>query len=265
MMTPRHESPEPDSGKSAPRAAARMVCEGIQIRFGGVIAADGVDIAIEDGENLAIIGPNGAGKTTFLNICTGYLKPTKGSVHFAGQDITTYSPRKITRLGIARAFQIPQLFLEHTALENMLIAAAARDRVWNPLITLERMAARDEMRDLLDLMSVGDVADQIAGELPEGTRKLIDIALALALRPRLLFMDEPTSGVASSEKFEIMDVLVNALAHRQVTAVFVEHDMEVVGRYADRIAVWNAGRIQKVGAADDVLKDPDVQRDVIGV
>lgn len=265
-MTPSHHPPEAGTGKSTPRAAARiLVCEGIQIRFGGVIAADDVDIAIEDGENLAIIGPNGAGKTTFLNICTGYLKPTKGSVQFEGRDITRYSPRKITRLGIARAFQIPQLFLEHTALENMLIAAAARDQVWNPLLALEQMAARDEMRDLLDLMGVGDVADQIVGELPEGTRKLIDIALALALRPKLLFMDEPTSGVASSEKFDIMEILMKALQHQQVTAVFVEHDMEVVSRYADRVAVWNGGKIQKVGTADDVLNDPDVRRDVIGV
>ncbi len=265
-MTLRHEAPEPDAGKSTPRAARPVLrCEGIQIRFGGVVAADGVDIAIETGENLAIIGPNGAGKTTFLNICTGYLKPNAGSVYFEDLDITPFSPRKITRLGIARAFQIPQLFLEHTALENMLIAAAARDRNWNPLIALEQMTTRDEMQDLLELMGVGDFAAQIVGELPEGTRKLIDIALALALRPRLLFMDEPTSGVASSEKFEIMEVLVNALARRQVTAVFVEHDMEVVTRYADRVAVWNGGRIQKIGTADDVLEDPDVRRDVIGV
>lgn len=268
-MTRSHPSPEQGSGKSPPRVAAStariLECRDIQIRFGGVIAADGVDIAIEEGENLAIIGPNGAGKTTFLNICTGYLKPAAGSVTFEGRDITHRSPREITRLGIARAFQIPQLFSEHTALENMLIAASARDRIWNPFLPLSRIDARDEMLDLLDLLGVADVTHRLIGELPEGTRKLIDIALALALEPKLLFMDEPTSGVASSEKFEIMDILVNALARRQVTAVFVEHDMEVVGRYADRIAVWNGGRIQKIGGVDDVLNDPDVRRDVIGV
>ncbi len=266
-MTASHHPAEPVSGKSPPRAAARrlLVCEGIQIRFGGVVAADGVDIEILEGENLAIIGPNGAGKTTFLNICTGYLKPTTGRVLFEDRDITKRSPRAITRLGIARAFQIPQLFLEHTALENMLIAASARDRIWNPFVPMARIDARRDMIALLDLLGVADTADQITGELPEGTRKLIDIALALALRPRLLFMDEPTSGVASAEKFEIMEVLINALAQRDVTAVFVEHDMEVVERYADRVAVWNGGRIQKIGTVDDVLNDADVRRDVIGV
>ncbi|MGI9420345.1 MAG: ABC transporter ATP-binding protein [Geminicoccaceae bacterium] len=268
-MTRSHQAPAQETGKSTQRAAARtgpvLECRGIQIAFGGVIAADGVDIAIEEGENLAIIGPNGAGKTTFLNICTGYLKPSAGSVTFEGRDITRRSPRGITRLGIARAFQIPQLFSEHTTLQNMLIAAAARDRIWNPLLPMERMDAREEMLALLDLLGVAAVADRLIGELPEGTRKLIDIALALALEPKLLFMDEPTSGVASSEKFDIMDILVNALQHRQVTAVFVEHDMEVVERYADRVAVWNGGRIQKIGSVDDVLNDPDVRRDVIGV
>jgi branched-chain amino acid transport system ATP-binding protein len=244
---------------------AALACENIQIRFGGVVAADGVNIEIEDGETLAIIGPNGAGKTTFLNICTGYLKPETGKVLFEGRDVTPLSPRQITRLGVARAFQIPQLFLEHTALENMLIAAAARDRIWSPLISLGDIAARKEMIGLLDLIGAGGVADQVVGELPEGLRKLIDIGLALALKPKLLFMDEPTSGVASSEKFEIMDMLLNALRQRRVTAVFVEHDMEVVGRYADRVAVWSGGRIQKIGAPDAVLNDPDVRRDVIGV
>jgi branched-chain amino acid transport system ATP-binding protein len=242
-----------------------LACKNIQIQFGGVIAADHVEIDIEDGENLAIIGPNGAGKTTFLNICTGYLKPSSGEVLFEGRDITKRTPREITRLGIARAFQIPQLFLEHTALDNMLIAASARDRLWNPFVRLRDIAEHDEMLALLDLLGVGDYADQITGELPEGTRKLIDIALAMALNPKLIFMDEPTSGVASSEKFEIMDTLVRALEQRQVTSVFVEHDMEVVSRYANRVAVWNEGRIQKIGKPDAILNDPDVRRDVIGM
>jgi len=242
-----------------------LACREIQIHFGGVIAADHVEIDIEDGENLAIIGPNGAGKTTFLNICTGYLKPTTGKVLFEGRDITRRTPREITRLGIARAFQIPQLFLEHTALDNMLIAVTARDRLWNPFVRLSEIDERDEMLALLDLLGVAKFANQITGELPEGTRKLIDIALAMALNPKLLFMDEPTSGVASSEKFEIMDTLVNALAKREVTAVFVEHDMEVVSRYADRVAVWNSGRIQKIGEPEAVLNDADVRRDVIGM
>jgi branched-chain amino acid transport system ATP-binding protein len=237
----------------------------VQIRFGGVVAADGVNLAVEAGERLAIIGPNGAGKTTFLNIATGYLKPSDGRVRFDGTDITGRTPRAITRLGIARAFQIPQLFLEHTALENMLLAAAARERLWRPLAALDRIAQRDEMLALLDLVGVAHVADRRAGELPEGTRKLVDIALALALRPKLLLLDEPTSGVASGEKFQIMDTLVRALDRRDVTAVFVEHDMDVVTRYAHRVAVWNAGLVQLVGTPAEVLADPEVRREVVGV
>ncbi len=237
----------------------------LQIQFGGVVAASGVNLDVIEGETLAIIGPNGAGKTTFLNLCTGYIKPSAGRVTFRGADITARSPRAITRLGIARAFQIPQLFAEHTVLENLLLAAAVRDRVWNPFRRLATLPARGEMLALLDLVGAGDLADQPVEVLPEGRRKLVDIAIALALKPRLLLLDEPTSGVASAEKFQIMDILANALARERVTAVFVEHDMEVVRRYASRVAVWNTGKITHSGPPDEVLSDPDVRRDVIGL
>ncbi len=237
----------------------------LYIGFGGVTAAEGVSLDMRAGENLAIIGPNGAGKTTFLNICTGYLRPWRGSVNFLGQDITNRPPRAITRLGIARAFQIPQLFTEQTVLENLLLAVAARERAWRPWQRLQNLDARDEMLALLELIGLDELAETVVGELPEGMRKLLDIAVALALRPKLLLMDEPTSGVSSSEKFAIMDVLVRALAERRVTAVFVEHDMEMVMRYADRVAVWNGGRITAEGPPANVLRDPDVLRDVVGV
>ena len=243
---------------------ALLEARGLEIRFGGVVAADDVNIAIQEGERLAIIGPNGAGKTTFLNICTGYVKPAKGRVLFQGEDVTRLSPREITRKGVARAFQIPQLFSEHTALENMLIAAAAREKRWAPFSPLSAIPERDEMAHLLDLVGCADIADQLVSELPEGKRKLVDIAVALALKPRLLLLDEPTSGVASSEKFDVMDILARALDEADVTAVFVEHDMKIVERYAAEVAVWNAGRIQFRGAPAEVLEHPDVIRDVIG-
>ncbi|MEW6768403.1 MAG: ATP-binding cassette domain-containing protein [Pseudomonadota bacterium] len=236
----------------------------ISIRFGGIVAADGVNLCVNAGENLAIIGPNGAGKTTFLNICTGYLTPVSGTVRFEGCNITRMPPRKITNLGIARAFQIPQLFLEQTVLENMLLAIAARNGGWFTARPLGSSAAKDEAHDLLKLLKVEGFSGRVANELPEGTRKLIDIAIALALRPRLLLMDEPTSGVASVEKFTVMDVLVAALSARSVSSIFVEHDMEMVTRYANRVAVWNGGRIQKEGSPADILADADVRRQVIG-
>lgn len=234
------------------------------IRFGGVIAADHVSLKIEQGKNLAIIGPNGAGKTTFLNICSGWLKPSEGQVLFEGHDITALPPRKIVTRGVARAFQIPQLFTEHTALENLLIAASARDGLKNPLQSMHDISARAEMVHLLDMVNCADVADRIVVELSEGQRKLIDIAVALALKPRLLLMDEPTSGVASSQKHEIMDILIKALTEADVTSVFVEHDMSIVQNYADEVAVWNAGNVQLRGTPAEILKHPDVIRDVIG-
>lgn len=236
----------------------------LEIRFGGVVAANDVSLAVRRGTRLAIIGPNGAGKTTFLNICTGWVKPTKGQVLFEGQDITPLPPRRIVRLGVARAFQIPQLFSEHTALENLLIAVAARERMGNPLRDLHRVPQREEMMHLLGMVNCADVAHRQVNELSEGQRKLIDIAVALALRPRLLLMDEPTSGVASSEKFAVMEILVKALAEAQVTSVFVEHDMGIVSRYASEVAVWAAGKVQMSGAPAEILSHPDVIRDVIG-
>ncbi|OYW58125.1 MAG: hypothetical protein B7Z40_23225 [Bosea sp. 12-68-7] len=123
----------------------------------------------------------------------------------------------------------------------------------------------DEMRDMLEVIGLSGVGDRPVRELPEGMRKLIDIALALALKPRLVFMDEPTSGVSSREKFSIMDTLVRALDHSATTAIFVEHDMDVVSRYADRVAVWTGGKIALEGTPEHVLNDPDVRKNVIGV
>ena len=181
-------------------SAVLLHAEDLHIGFGGIKAADGVHLEVRAGENLAIIGPNGAGKTTFLNICTGYLRPWRGRVHFEGHDITSQTPRAITRLGIARAFQIPQLFLEHTALENLLLAAAAHLGAWQPWLRLADLGERRAMLALLELVGIADVANHVVRELPEGTRKLLDVAVALALQPKLLLMDEPTSGVSSSAR-----------------------------------------------------------------
>ncbi len=242
-----------------------LQAEDLHISFGGVEAAAGVHLDVLKGERLAIIGPNGAGKTTFLNICTGYLTPTSGHVRFMDRDITAMPPRAITRMGIARAFQTPQLFQDQSVIDNLLLAAAARERSWNPLRPLARLPQREEMMELLAVFDLDGLSAKLTHELPEGTRKLVDIAVALALRPQLLLMDEPTSGVSSQEKFQIMDVLVNALGTQQVTSVFVEHDMEVVSRYADRVAVWSSGRIQSIGPPEEAFADPAVMRDVLGM
>ena len=238
---------------------------GLRLAFGGVKAADGIDLSVMKGEFLAIIGPNGAGKTTFINMTTGYLRPNAGDIAYEGRRITGLSPRAIVKLGIARSFQLPQLFVEHTVEQNIALAVASRDGIWSPLSPLLRPRYRDEARDLLNRFGLSAIADTRADALNEGARKLADIAMAVALKPRLLLMDEPTSGVAASEKMAIVETLVNVLRGAEVTAVFVEHDMDVVERFADRVAVWSQGRIAALGPPAEVLADPAVQRDVIGI
>ncbi|MGF1552980.1 MAG: ABC transporter ATP-binding protein [Paracoccaceae bacterium] len=243
---------------------ALMEARSVTIRFGGVVAADDVNVRIEAGRNLAIIGPNGAGKTTFLNICTGYLRPASGRVLLDGEDVTGLAPRRLVRRGVARAFQIPQLFTEHTVIENLLMAAAARCRRWAPLTAMRAVPERERAMHCLEMVRCADIAARPVAELAEGQRKLVDIAIALALEPRLLFMDEPTSGVAASEKFEVLDIVAGALAEAAVTAVFVEHDIGIVERFADEVAVWNRGEVLHRGPPAEVLAHPDVVRDVIG-
>jgi branched-chain amino acid transport system ATP-binding protein len=242
-----------------------LEADDLNLRFGGVQAAAGATLTVRANERIAIIGPNGAGKTTFINLCTGYLKPQSGRVIFDGRDVTRLSPRAITRLGIGRSFQIPQLFLDNTVIDNLLLALSAREGSWSPFLVMERHPKAEEMWELLELVGLRDIGDRVVRELPEGMRKLIDIAVALALEPKLIFMDEPTSGVSSTEKFQVMDTLTRVLDARATTAVFVEHDMDVVARYANRVAVWSGGRIALEGTPEEVLNHPDVLETVIGV
>ena len=242
-----------------------LSAKGLRLSFGGVKAADGVDLDVQAGEHLAIIGPNGAGKTTFINMATGYLRPQAGEVAFEGRSVLGLSPRKIVRLGIARSFQLPQLFTEHTVLQNAALAIASRGTFWSAVRPLLGRAHVAEAEHLLERFGLAGIAHSRADALNEGARKLVDIAMALALRPRLLLMDEPTSGVAASEKMDIVETLVRVLREAGVTAVFVEHDMDVVARFADRVAVWSQGRISALGPPATVLADPNVRRDVIGI
>lgn len=237
----------------------------LHVGFNGVKAADGVSLDIHPGEFLAVIGPNGSGKTTLLNLCTGYVRPASGSVHLAGKDITRLTPRAIARLGVARAFQIPQLFSDQRVIENMMLALAAKDGLWTVVRPLETESRSREAKALLELVGLADDSNRVSSTLPEGHRKLLDIAIALALKPRLVLLDEPTSGVSSLERFPLMEALMEALRQRQMTALFVEHDMDVVARYANRVLVWNAGKIMAEGHPDAVFKDERVLQSVVGV
>lgn len=237
----------------------------LTLHFGSITAAERETVIVYPGELVGIVGPNGAGKTTFLNLITGYLRPERGAIRFWGQDVVGLSPHQITALGVGRSFQIPQLFLTLTVRENVLVALATREGRWasvrRPLHEPARVQAADEVLVQFGLLAQ---ADRPAGELPEGGRKLLDVAMAFALRPRLLLMDEPTSGVSAREKFQVMDTLVQVLREAGVTALFVEHDMEVVRRYATRVLVLSNGRILADGVPTEVLDDPEVRLAVTG-
>ena len=238
--------------------------QGLYLAFGGVVAADGIDFHLEEGERLAVIGQNGSGKTTFINICTGFLKPTRGKVYFEGRDITRMGPRHIVRLGMARSFQLPQLFLEHSVRQCLEISAAARSGRLSFLTALGRSVDSREIEHTLELVGLRERADEPSSSLPEGQRKLLDVAMALMLNPKLLIMDEPTSGVASEDKHGLMNTLMRALDQRKVTSWFVEHDVDIVSRYATRVVAWTNGQIVADGAPAEVLASEVVRREILG-
>lgn len=245
--------------------AVVLETRGLSRTFGRVVAADDVTVQIRSGERVGLVGPNGAGKTTFLNLITGYVRPERGQVLFLGKDITGLPPRTIARMGIARSFQIPQIYSGLSVLENMLLALAARSGrgfdFWRPL---RRPREEAEAMELLAGFGLHEYAHRPAAELPEGGRKLLDIAIAFALRPKVLLMDEPTSGVSTKDKFAVMDVLMEVLRRSGVTTLFVEHDMEVVYRYAERVLVFQNGRVVADGDPQTLLADASVRRAVLG-
>ena len=247
--------------------AANPVLEasGLNKRFGAVVAAADINIRISAGERVSLIGSNGAGKTTFVNMITGYLKPDSGRITLDGRDITPLDPRAITRLGVARSFQIPQLYGDLTVQDNMLVANACHDQklsFWQPA---RRAEAIDRAQALLARFRLADMAQRRVAELPGGVRKLLDIAMALTAAPKLLLLDEPTSGVSADEKFPMMHTIMSALGHEaDTTVLFVEHDMDIVERHASRVIAFYSGRV----IADDVptvaLHTDDVRRYVTG-
>jgi branched-chain amino acid transport system ATP-binding protein len=238
---------------------------GLDKRFGAVVAADDLTIDIAAGQKVSLIGANGAGKTTFVNMVTGYLKPDRGSITLDGLDIGRRSPRHVARLGISRSFQIPQLFIDLTAAENLAVAISGQHaRTLSFHSPAEAQGRRDKAIELLERFGLAQLADRPISQLAGGVRKLIDIAMALVRRPKLLLLDEPTSGVSAEEKFATMDRVIHAVAPDAATIVFVEHDMEIVGRYADRVLAFYQGRILADGDPHEVLKDQDVRRYVTG-
>jgi ABC-type branched-subunit amino acid transport system ATPase component len=237
---------------------------GLEKRFGGIVAAHDVSLSIEKGARHALIGPNGAGKTTVINLLTGVLKPTAGSIILDGKDITAVVPHERVRLGMARTFQINQLFLDLTPLETIGQAISERMGVgahWWRVIG-SKCVVTEEIVEILQRFRLTDVMHTRTAILPYGKQRLLEIALAFACRPQVLLLDEPAAGVPDAERQELLATIAELPA--EVTVLLIEHDMDLVFSFADRISVLVNGGLLLDGAPEEVARDPRVKAVYLG-
>jgi branched-chain amino acid transport system ATP-binding protein len=248
--------------------SALLSVKGLEKTFGQVVAARDINVDVPQGQTIGIIGANGAGKTTFVNMITGHLAPSGGTIQFEGRDITGLPSRRIMRLGIARSFQVAQVFPTFSVFEN-LCAATAIARFGGSVVgaALSRFVSAETTADAetaLGQFQIARFRDALASTLPQGVRKLLDIAMATTGNPRVLLLDEPTSGISLEEKFGLMDVIMGALKARGTTILFVEHDMEIVQRFADRVLAFYDGTVIADGPPEEALGDERVREFITG-
>lgn len=234
--------------------------------FGDTHAVDHVDLTVAAGEVLALIGSNGAGKTTLINLISGLIAPDSGRVDFQGTDITRASIHHKIGLGIARSFQLVNLFDHLSVQDNVALAIFSREGRTRRLLSLADAdtGVRDEGAAVLKQFGLDGRADSPAGGLSQGERKLLDVAVAYALRPKLLFLDEPTSGVSTREKAPIMDIITQVVRSGGITAVIVEHDMDVVFTYCPRIIAMHQGTILADGSPEQIRSNAQVTANMLG-
>tara|TARA_Y100000588_G_scaffold33489_1_gene32559 strand:+ start:1099 stop:1881 length:783 start_codon:yes stop_codon:yes gene_type:complete len=237
----------------------------LEKNFGGVVAAHNITVNVDEGETIGIIGANGAGKTTFVNMVTGYLPPSAGTIEFLGQNVVGMRPREVTKLGLCRSFQVPQVFLSETVFDNMLVAYGIAERSGWGLLTPLHTEDREQRVDAhLRRYQISDYRDTAAAALPQGVRKLLDIAMATVRNPKLIMLDEPTSGISVEEKFGLMDIIMQALREEETTVMFIEHDMEIVERFVDRVWAFYQGEIICDAPTAAAMVDDKVREFVIG-
>jgi branched-chain amino acid transport system ATP-binding protein len=235
--------------------------------YGDFCALDAVSLAVDDGECVSIIGPNGAGKSTLINVLTGVLRPRSGTVTFKGRDIHGIGPVALTRLGMARSFQLVHIFPELTVIETLQAAVVSRLRRGTRLFA--SLAGDREVREgaleIAELFGVADKRHALARHLPQGDKKLLDVASAFALKPEIILLDEPTSGVSTADKTTIMETLVTASRRVGLRAIIqVEHDMDIVFAYSDRIIALHQGKVLADATPAKIKADPEVVDTVIG-
>jgi branched-chain amino acid transport system ATP-binding protein len=238
--------------------------EGLNKRFGGVVAAKDVSFVLAAGEMLAIIGPNGAGKSTTFNMVGGQLPPDRGRVVLAGQDITGQAPRLVCKLGVGRTFQVAQTFLSMSVVGNVQMALIAHHGRTRDVLAQAAALYRAEAVALLDRVGMAADADRPIGELAYGDVKRVELAIALAAAPRLLLMDEPTAGMAPRERAALMQLTANIAREQGIGVLFTEHDMDAVFAHADRILVLVRGEVIAEGSPEAVRANPEVQRVYLG-
>ena len=245
---------------------ALLVTERLRKYFGETRAVDDVSLTIQPRELVSLVGANGAGKTTLVNLITGLLTPDRGRILFQGADITHLPVPQRIRAGIARSFQLVNLFDQLTALDNVRLALFARDgKIRTATALAERdTAVRDEAMAILEQFGLVPKWDLPAASLAQGERKLLDVAVAYALRPQLVLLDEPTSGVGTREKGRIMDTVASVCRDGGLTAVVVEHDMDIVFTYSDRILVMHQGQILADGPPEQIRADERVATTLLG-
>ena len=244
--------------------AAALETIGLEKRFGGLTATDKVSFRLEPGARHALIGPNGAGKTTFINLLTGVLAPSTGRIFLEGDDITRLRPEQRVRRGLVRTFQINQLFRDLTPLETIGLAVSERmggGGDWWRTTGRER-AIVDEIVEIAERFRLADVLDERTSALPYGKQRLLEIALAFACRPRVLLLDEPAAGVPEAERHDLLAAV--AALPREVSVLLIEHDMDLVFSFADRISVLVNGALFREGSAEEVASDPAVRAVYLG-
>ena len=240
--------------------------EHVSRHFGSLVAVRDVSMQVEPGELRAVIGPNGAGKTTFFNLISGFFPPTSGRIVFEGIDITSFAPQDRVTMGIARTFQITEIFPELSVRENLRIATetAAGLRLW-PWLPANR-AAKIEARvsELLDMAGLARKANRLASELPHGDQRATEILMSLALNPRLLLLDEPTAGMGDQETYDITRLIRRLHRDQKLSIVLIEHDMRVIFHLADRIMVLAEGKMLAEGTPEQIAADDRVQAAYLG-
>ena len=234
--------------------------------FGSLVAVRDVSLAVEPGELRAVIGPNGAGKTTFFNLISGLFAPSAGAIVFDGRDVTKLVPHRRVALGMARTFQITEIFPELSIAENVRIgvevAGGYRLRPW--LRRAENNAIKERMAEILTLTNLSGKADRIVGELSHGDQRAAEISMALTLKPRILLLDEPTAGMGDQETYEVTSLIRRLHREQGFTIVLIEHDMRVVFNLADRIMVLDQGAVLAQGTPPEIAANETVQAAYLG-